>query len=93
MIGYFFRRKTLKFKNVIMVVFSSEILVFGLYRKVWDWSRSISSNVHRNRTAGDLVNTQKRGCPICFVILLHPVRSFEVFLKSLCPLWSVRGPS
>ena len=39
--------------------FPAEILVLGPYRKVWDWFRSISSNYLRNRTAGELVNTQK----------------------------------
>ena len=34
--------------------FPAEFLVFGPYRKVWEWFRSISSNFHRNRTAGEL---------------------------------------
>ena len=44
--------------------FPAEFLVFGPYRKLRQASRSISSNFHRNRTAGELVNTQKRHFPI-----------------------------
>ena len=47
--------------------FPVEILICGLYRKVREGSRPISSSFHQNRTTGDLVNTQKCHSPrICF---------------------------
>ena len=46
--------------------FPVEFLVFGLYRKLQEGPRSISSYFHWIRTTGDLVNTQKRHSPrIC----------------------------
>ena len=64
--------------------FPAEIHVFGLYRKVREGSRSISSNFHRNRTTGDLANTQKRHSPIIvlFSFIQYTVWNMESDVQS-----------